>query len=118
MRADNSSSIPAVASGSSLSTHWPAVFGDGDDPEATAGMLDELSARMAPLGERRWYFDFGTTELDALYEQFQVPFDARLRELGYPEGETWTTQKFDGAGHAERYWRERVHIPLEFLLRP
>ncbi len=108
---------PEVFGGAAcLSTHWPAVFGEGDDEEAVAAMLDELSARMAPLGERRWYFDFGTTELDAKYERFQVPVDARLRELGYAEGETWVTQKFEGAGHAERYWRERVHIPLEFLL--
>ena len=26
------------------------------------------------------------------------------------------TRKYEGAGHAERFWRERVHIPLEFLL--
>jgi enterochelin esterase-like enzyme len=99
-----------------LSTHWPAMFGDGDDPEAVAFMLDQLAERMAPLVDHRWYFDFGTTELDAKYEQFQVPVDARLRKLGYAEGETWTTRKFEGAGHAERFWRDRVHIPLEFLL--
>ncbi len=28
------------------------------------------------------------------------------------------SQVFDGAEHSERAWRERVHIPLEFLLGP
>ena len=108
---------PEVFGGAAcLSTHWPAVFGEGEDEEAVALVLDELAERMAPLADHRWYFDFGTTELDAKYEQFQLPVDARLRELGYAEGETWVTRKFEGAGHAERYWRERVHIPLEFLL--
>jgi enterochelin esterase-like enzyme len=99
-----------------LSTHWPAVFGDGESAEAVAGMLDTLGNRMEPLGDHRWYFDYGTTELDALYEQFQRPVDERLRELGYAEGDNWVTHKYEGAGHAERFWRERVHVPLEFLL--
>ncbi len=99
-----------------LSTHWPAVFGSGEDAQAVAQMLDELAGRMADLRSRRWYFDYGTTELDAAYEAFQLQVDSRLRELGYPEGDTWITRKFAGAGHAERFWRERVHIPLEFLL--
>ena len=99
-----------------LSTHWPAVFGDGQPPEAVLHMLDTLAERMAPVDGHRWYFDFGTTELDAVYEEFQLPVDARLRELGYKEGDTWLTRKYEGAGHAERYWRERVHVPLTFLL--
>ena len=108
---------PEVFGGAAcLSTHWPAVFGDGEDRQAVAAILDELAERMQPLSGHRWYFDFGTTELDAAYEQFQSPVDARLRELGYAEEETWITRKFEGAGHAERYLCERVHVPLEFLL--
>jgi len=99
-----------------LSTHWPAVFGDGSRPEHTQAMLEHLRESMAGLEDRRWYFDYGTTELDAEYEVFQLQVDNVLRELGFAENERWTTRKFEGAGHAERYWRERVHIPLEFLL--
>jgi enterochelin esterase-like enzyme/glycosidase len=108
---------PEVFGGAAcLSTHWPAVFGEGEQAEAVTHMLDRLAERMAPLHAHRWYFDYGTTELDAVYEQYQLPVDARLRKLGYAEGKTWLTRKYDGAGHAERYWRERVHVPLSFLL--
>ncbi len=101
-----------------VSTHWPAAFGDGSDPDAIESILGYLSEAMTPLAGRRWYFDYGTTELDENYEQFQVQVDAVLRELDYAEGESWVTRKFEGAGHAERYWRARVGIPLEFLLSP
>jgi hypothetical protein len=42
--------------------------------------------------------------------------DEHLRQAGYRESENWVTLKFEGAEHAERSWRERVRIPLEFLL--
>ncbi|MEM8817320.1 MAG: alpha/beta hydrolase-fold protein [Pseudomonadota bacterium] len=110
---------PDVFSGAAcLSTHWPAVFGDGADSRHTESMLTHLRTAFEPLADRRWYFDFGTTELDANYEGFQLQVDSLLRELGYAEEELWITRKFEGAGHSERFWRERVHIPLEFLLRP
>lgn len=34
------------------------------------------------------------------------------------EGSTWVTRRFEGAGHSESAWRERIRIPLEFLLAP
>jgi hypothetical protein len=43
--------------------------------------------------------------------------DEYLRKAGYRENENWVTRKFEGAEHSERSWRERVHIPLEFLLK-
>ena len=100
-----------------LSTHWPAVFGDGANSAHNETMLGHLRESIANLKDRRWYFDYGTTELDAEYEVFQLQVDNVLRELGYAENDRWITRKFEGAGHAERYWRERVQIPLEFLLR-
>jgi hypothetical protein len=39
-----------------------------------------------------------------------------VQAKGYTKGEDWLTLKFEGAEHSERAWRERVHLPLEFLL--
>ena len=39
-----------------------------------------------------------------------------MAEIGYTQGKDWVTRKFDGAGHSEKDWRERLHIPLGFLL--
>lgn len=90
-----------------LSTHWPA--GEGI-------VLDYLRGALPPPGRHRFYFDYGTETLDAEYEPYQQRADAVMRTAGYTEGVDWLTRKFEGAGHTERSWRQRVHIPLLFLL--
>lgn len=90
-----------------LSTHWPA--GDGL-------AIDYLRRVLPPPGRHRLYFDYGTETLDAEYEPYQKRADEVLRHAGYEEGRDWFTRKFPGAEHSERSWRQRVHIPLLFLL--
>ena len=90
-----------------LSTHWPA----GGD-----GLVDYFGQVLPRAGAHRLYFDFGTETLDHNYEPFQARMDDHLRQAGYTPGRDWLTRKFPGAEHAEAAWRERVHIPLEFLL--
>lgn len=90
-----------------LSTHWPA--GEG-------AVIDYLGRALPPPGRHRLYFDHGTETLDAEYEAYQQQADAVLRAAGYREGVDWITLKFPGAEHSERSWRERVQIPLLFLL--
>jgi predicted alpha/beta superfamily hydrolase len=92
-----------------LSTHWPA--GDG-------AVVDFLAQTLPKPGAHRLYFDFGTATLDATYEPYQRRMDTALRTLGYTAGKDWLTQKFAGAEHAEKSWRERVELPLRFLLNP
>lgn len=90
-----------------LSTHWPA--GNGI-------VIDYLRRALPSPGSHRFYFDYGTETLDAEYEPYQRQADTILRTAGYREGVDWVTRKFPGAEHSERSWRERVHIPLLFLL--
>jgi predicted alpha/beta superfamily hydrolase len=90
-----------------LSTHWPA----GGDL-----LVDYLGARLPPPGTCRLYFDYGTATLDALYEPYQLRFDAILLQHGYQPGQDWITLKFENAEHNESAWRARVEIPLRFLL--
>ena len=71
---------------------------------------------MPPPENSRIYFDFGTEELDGRYEPHQELIDAMMHELGYETGINWQTLKFEGAGHNEPAWRERLDIPLKFLL--
>jgi glycosidase/predicted alpha/beta superfamily hydrolase len=100
-----------------VSTHWP-LHVDLNDTNATVGFIDFLESAMPPADDARFYFDFGTEELDGLYEPHQQLIDATMHRLGYAEGENWVTLKSEGAGHSEVAWNKRVHIPLEFLLRP
>ena len=90
-----------------VSTHWPA--GDGV-------VIDFLAKTLPKPGTHRLYFDFGTATLDATYEPYQRRMDAALRALGYTEGKDLITKKFAGAEHSEKSWRERVELPLRFLL--
>ena len=99
---------PGVFAGAGcLSTHWPA--GDGL-------MIDYLRRALPPPGAHRFYFDYGTETLDAGYEPYQLQADQVMRAAGYRHGQDWITRKFPGAEHSERAWRQRVHLPLLFLL--
>lgn len=90
-----------------VSTHWPA----GGDM-----LVDALAAHLPRPGTHKLYFDYGTKTDDASYEPFQQRMDAHLAAAGYTQGKDWVTMKFEGAEHSERSWRERVEIPLRFLL--
>lgn len=100
---------PEVFGGAAcLSTHWPAGQGR---------MLDYLAAHLPEPLTHRLYFDYGTETIDAQYEPLQLQVDAVLRQRGYIEGHNWVTGKFCGADHSEGAWRQRVDIPLTFLLQ-
>lgn len=99
---------PAIFGGAGcISTHWPIGRGV---------VVKYFSQALPKPGSHRFYFDFGTETLDAGYEKYQTRVDAIMKKAGYRSNIDWLTQKFPGAEHAERFWRQRVHIPLEFLL--
>jgi predicted alpha/beta superfamily hydrolase len=103
------SEYPQVFGGAGcVSTHW-SIGGNE--------LVDELARHLPGPSSHKLYFDFGTETLDSEYEPYQRRMDEHLRRAGYRENENWVTLKFEGAEHSERSWRERVHIPLEFLLR-
>ena len=90
-----------------VSTHWPA--GDGS-------VIDYVAQHLPKPGAHKFYFDHGTATLDAQYEPHQKRMDEVMRAAGYTEGKDWITKKYSGADHTEKSWRERVEIPLRFLL--
>jgi predicted alpha/beta superfamily hydrolase len=91
-----------------ISTHWPAADGI---------VMGYLAQALPRAGKHKLYFDHGTATTDALYEPYQREVDQVLAVKGYTQGVDWVTLKFEGAEHSERAWRQRVHIPLEFLLQ-
>ncbi len=105
---------PRVFGGAAcLSTHWIGGFERNTEiPDAALRYLEQ--ALPAP-GAHRLYMDRGTLELDALYDTAQARVDALLRERGYA-APRFSSRVFEGTGHNEVFWRERLHIPLRFLL--
>lgn len=90
-----------------VSTHWPA----GGNP-----LVDAMADALPHAADHRLYFDYGTETIDAEYEPYQRRMDVRLAAAGYVLGDDWVTEKFTGAEHSERAWRDRLHVPLRFLL--
>ncbi|MGB7904269.1 MAG: alpha/beta hydrolase-fold protein [Steroidobacteraceae bacterium] len=102
------SQYPDVFGGAGcISTHWPAGNGIA---------LDDFAAHLPDPATHKYWFDYGTATLDALYEPYQKRADEILRKAGYVEGRNWITRKFEGAEHSEKAWRLRVDQPLVFLL--
>jgi pimeloyl-ACP methyl ester carboxylesterase len=116
---------PEVFAGAAcLSTHWPLTTNfnmlfDKDDPRPVryaAAYFDWLARKLPRAGRHKLYFDHGDATLDALYAPYQQQVDAIVRAKGYRAGVDWISQTFPGAAHSEPAWRERVEVPLRFLL--
>ncbi len=112
------SKYPEVFGGAGcLSTHWPLSL-HVNDTAFSAPYIQWLVQQLPGAGGgHRLYFDYGTETIDAFYENHQLAMDEQLQKTGWSQGENWLTYKDEGAPHSETAWRERVHIPLEFLLK-
>ncbi len=102
-------------------SEYPDVFGAAGNvsthfPLANGKLVDYFESRLPDPSTHRLYFDYGTWTLDHNYERYQDKMDAALIRAGYKRGENWTTRKFKDHDHSERSWRNRVHVPLTFLL--
>ena len=106
---------PEVFGGAAcLSTHWPGIFTVENNPVPQA-FLNYLGESSPDPSTHKFYFDYGTETLDALYEPYQLEADSILRANGY-DSSNFLSLKFPDHKHEERYWRQRLHIPLTFLL--
>lgn len=99
-----------------LSTHWPGTLTNLHAPIPSA-MVSYLGTNLPEPANYVLYFDHGTLGLDSLYAAHQIRIDSVLITKGFDES-NWMTQVFDGSGHLEKYWNQRLHIPLTFLLKP
>ncbi len=90
-----------------FSTHWLPLDGV---------FVEYIKTNLPDPATHKIYFDFGTEGLDAEYEPFQIMADSAMIQAGYEKNKNWMTLKFEGAKHHEDDWRERFHIPLEFLV--
>ena len=98
-----------------LSTHWIGGFSLKSNPMPET-FYNYLSENLPDPNTHRIYFDYGTKTLDAFYEPYQMKVDSVMRLKGFTS-ENWITRKFEGADHSENSWKERLDIPLLFLLK-
>ncbi|MFN4285752.1 MAG: alpha/beta hydrolase [Lacibacter sp.] len=107
---------PQVFGGAAcLSTHWPGIFSTENNPIPDA-FLQYLQQQLPAPRTHKIYFDYGDATLDALYPPLQKSVDEVVKAKGYG-AKNWLTKYFPGAEHSERAWRERLELPILFLLK-
>jgi hypothetical protein len=105
---------PQVFGGAAcLSTHWIGIHERNEAMPSAA--LAYLRQKLPPPESLRLYMDRGTTELDALYDQAQPRIDVLMAEKGF-KAPNFVTRVFEGTGHNEDAWAQRLHIPMSHLL--
>lgn len=108
---------PEVFGGAAcLSTHWPGIFRNEDNPIPDA-FLKYLEENLPSPNQHRLYFDRGDQTLDALYAPHQDRVDALMQSRDY-RPDMLMSRAFPGTDHSEDAWRARFAIPIAFLLQP
>ena len=108
------SEYPDIFKGAAcLSTHWIGTF--TDNPTIAQSFIDYFGKHVPNAKNHKIYFDYGTETLDQYYEPYQLKIDSIMHQNRYTES-NWKTLKFDGKDHSEASWRERLELPLIFLL--
>lgn len=98
-----------------LSTHWTGIYQIENNPIPDT-FFDYMNTYLPNPRENRIYFDYGDQTLDALYFSLQLHANDIMREKGF-SNINWVTRLFPGKDHSEKAWAERLHFPLEFLLK-
>lgn len=97
-----------------ISTHWPgSVY--RNTTEVPDAFIHYISTHM-PLDKKHYfYFDRGTTTLDAWYGYGRDKMNHFAKKAGL-SAEQYTSLIYQGANHTEKAWQQRLDIPLRFLL--
>lgn len=107
---------PEVFGGAAcLSSHWTGIYQLENNP-IPEQFYTYLRNNLPNPKTHRIYFDYGDQTLDSLYPTLQQKVDLIMTAKGFTEN-NWITKFFPGKDHSESSWRERLHIPLEFLLK-
>jgi enterochelin esterase-like enzyme len=106
---------PEVFGGAAcLSTHWTGIFTTVDNP-IPAKFMKYLKKHLPDPASHKFYFDYGTEGLDAMYKPYQEQADRIMMRKGYTSA-NWITKEFPGENHSENAWAKRLELPLMFLL--
>ena len=90
---------------------------DGFDGEAWAtGFRDYVGQHLPEANGNLIYMDHGTKDFDADYGKYQELLDHVIRSKGWDD-QHYVSLVFEGHGHNETCWAQRLDQPLMFLLK-
>ena len=99
-----------------LSTHWIGTYSNAESNQIPYSLFDYMMENLPSPKNHSIYFDYGTKTLDALYLPYQNLVTTALEYKSYDE-ESMMNIKFDSHEHTAKFWKERLAIPLTFLLK-
>ncbi len=97
-----------------LSTHWLGIMPSENNPIPNA-FFNYLKYNLPSPKRHKIYFDYGSLTLDAFYKPYQTQVDVIMKSKGF-SNKNWLTKEFVGDDHTEKSWRNRLGIPLVFIL--
>lgn len=96
--------------------HLNEMIGLGMDNEIWANaFFDYLRAHIPAANGSLLYMDHGSEDFDANYAPYQEQVDNIFTRAGW-DGKHYMSRVYDGDGHNETCWAQRLHIPLTYLL--
>jgi predicted alpha/beta superfamily hydrolase len=99
-----------------LSTHWPGSL-NIYHPSIPDVILHYFSTALPmSIGGKKIYLDHGTDGLDSLYVTYQEHMNTLCKAAGYDDKQ-YKFHLEEEANHNEEAWRNRLHLPLYFLLK-
>jgi enterochelin esterase-like enzyme len=104
-------------SAAGLSTHWMGTH--TPNAHIPIAALTYLRDKLPTAQAHKIYQDHGNLELDALYAPYQALVDQVIRDKAYVENTkqaSFFTKVYEGTGHNEKAWAQRLTIPMVFLL--
>lgn len=99
-----------------LSTHWIGTLDSSVTPEYPEAVMAYLEKNLPSPENHRLYFDHGTLDLDSYYEVWNNKALEIARGKGYTDDYNLMSYIDVGATHNESCWRNRLNLPLEFIL--
>ena len=79
------------------------------------GFREYVNQHLPEANSSLIYMDHGTKDFDADYGKYQTLLDSVITAKGWDK-DHYRSFVFDGHGHKETYWAERLDQPLLFLL--
>ncbi|MFV1981341.1 MAG: alpha/beta hydrolase [Rhodothermia bacterium] len=100
---------------------YPTVFGSAGCLSTSwtisgSPFIQYLEHDLPRPGAHKFYFDYGQEARIEGYKSFQEKATSLALGKGYRTDRDWMVRTFPDHDHSERSWRERVAIPLKFLL--
>ena len=87
----------------------------GARPDTVPYITRDIAAGLKAPPRARYWFDYGTEGIDAVYGPTHQQVGDWLRRQGRVEGRDFVIRRYEGATHNEAAWRARLDDVLTFL---